>query len=242
MSTLLADAEARVATLAQTHPEMYPQPVELRRRAHPRDPATETAIALYQWRAPVFKARRERRVVEHIVVDPDVYARLDGRGRDALLAVELTRADHVRRTLSAAPLGLAATWQLDRLLRRSGTGRADTAVITGVLAAAAGAFLPLPVAPPVRLVLLAVVIATVVWAFDAAITRGLHLHADRVAARWIGADAVRYMLMTLSADEHHPEGAAAWRVRWLGYQPTLRHRLKSLNRVHAVTENLRPVE
>ncbi|WP_200881396.1 hypothetical protein [Nocardia otitidiscaviarum] len=198
---------------------------------------TDTRIRVHQWRTPILKARRARGAVDRIVVDPDVYARLDGRARDALLAVELTLADHARRSAhTAAPARPAPTRQLDLLLSRSGTGGPDTVVSGVLLAAAAGAAVPIPGGGLARLVLFAVVVAAVLWAFDAALERGVYLRADRAAARLVGADAVRYMLMTVQADEPHRRGLAAWRTRWLGYRPTVRRRLASLHRAFPAQE------
>lgn len=215
-------------------------PVRLVPRAHPHDAATRTATVVHHWRDRAGK-RRAAVVPDHLEVDPDLYSQLDGRARDALLAVELTVAEfNYREARSAAAMQArrtqagtgCASW--DQALERSSTGRPAMGffAVLAIAAIAAGvsACVPAPGAGIVALLGGVVIVGAMVWAVEAAFRRSEHRKADKIAARLVGADAVRYMLMSLQASEPHRVGAAAVRRRWWGYRPTVGHRLKSLDR------------
>ncbi|MBC7301054.1 MAG: hypothetical protein H5T78_08870 [Nocardia sp.] len=214
-------------------------PVRLVPRIHPHDAASYSVAVVHRWRAPGTRSRQASVVPDHLEVDPDAYSLLDGRARDALLAVELTVAEfscrearlasamRARRTRSGTG---CASW--DRILERSSTGWPAVAFFAVVAVAAMVTVVSLCV-PGMGIGAIlggAVIVGAMVWAAESAFKRGEYLKADKNAARLVGADAVRYMLMTLQASEPHRRGAAAARRRWWGYRPTVGHRLKSLNR------------
>lgn len=243
LQELTEDANNRAARLAD-EADLYrvpvrfkSLPVQLVPRTHPHDAAARSVAVVHQWRDRDTRRRRASVVPDHLKVDPDSYSLLDGRARDALLAMELTVAEfHHREARSAAAMQARRTRSgtgcasLDQVLERSFT-RWPAVGFFAVLAIAATVTVVSLCVPGMGLAAIlggAVLVGALVWAGESAFERGEYLNADRNAAKLVGVDSVRYMLMTLQANEPHRRGIAAVRRRWWGYRPTLGHRLRSL--------------
>ncbi|MEU0541319.1 hypothetical protein [Nocardia sp. NPDC005978] len=232
LSTLTEDANARSARLAAEavfRPvSITPRslPVRLVARADPRDAATSTLSTVRRWRTPLLRSQWVTVVPEYVSVDPEVYADLGAPGRDALLAVELSRAELGSRYLEDYP-SRTATW--DRWFERAATGRPALAFFA-VLAGAALCILFAPASFSVVGLPGFVLLVAGYWAMSASESRREYFQADANAARWVGGDAVRTMLLALHAGERPRSRAAAVHRRWWGFRPTAAHRLELLGR------------
>lgn len=232
LGALSADANSRSARLtgeAVFRPVSInptPLPVRLVARAYPRDAVTATAAEVVRRRTPIMRNQWVGVVPKYVSVDPDVYAGLDERGRDALLAVELSRAGLGSRYLADYP-SRTATW--DRWFERTANGLPAIAFF-GVLALAAGAIVASGSVFSVAGLPGFVLLVAGYWAMSANEARGEYLQADANAALWVGADAVRAMLLALRSGEQPRSRAAAVRHRWWGFRPGAAHRLESLDK------------
>lgn len=219
LSALNDDAQRRARYLA-FRVGLPLLPVLLSARVHHLDPPVST----------IYKIRGLAGRPVAVTVDPDVYARLDGRARDALLGVELGKAAERPQDLLTAVLDISMD-RFDLFLRRSQGWWAYGLMAMAVAAPLVGAQIWTPLVVIVGLWCALVVflaMSPVYWL----IKRDRCLNADDDIAALIGADAVRYVLMDLAADEPGPTGISAWRNRWLSGYPSVDKRLSALDRRH----------